>query len=265
MIQTIFQSTPPMTNPPPKLGSSLPLDFLDDPLAVISCEEEENARKQLQQRLHAYLRKGKPRVILTDNLRTMLSIKRAKEVVSFRLHRMFVFAPAEVIRAIAHYAEKQSREAAALVRAFIDANEHLIRQPEYQRPTILDVQGLHYNVQELFDKLNARYFNQRIQAQITWGPRTKRRKNRDSIKLGSYTLEDGLIRIHPVLDAPDVPQFFVEWVIYHEMLHEIHDMPIVDGRRMYHTREFRMAESQFEYYAEAVLWERMNIHRLLNR
>ena len=68
-----------------------------------------------------------------------------------------------------------------------------------------------------------------------------------------------------MLDASDVPQFFLEWIVYHEMLHEIHDMPVVDGRRIYHTPEFRRAEAQFEHYAESVLWERTYLHKLLER
>ncbi|HEY0137776.1 MAG TPA: hypothetical protein VGB85_27010, partial [Nannocystis sp.] len=88
---------------------------------------------------------------------------------------------------------------------------------------------------------------------------------RESIKLGSYSVEEELIRIHPVMDAADVPHFFIAWIIYHEMLHEVHDMPIVDGRRVYHTPEFRRAEARFEHYAEAVLWERTQVHKLLDR
>ena len=42
-------------------------------------------------------------------------------------------------------------------------------------------------------------------------------------------------------------------------------MPVVDGRRVYHTREFRDAEARFDRYAEAVMWERVNVHRLLDR
>ena len=130
---------------------------------------------------------------------------------------------------------------------------------------MLDTQGAHYNLQELLDELNERYFAGEIEAKITWGPRTRRRPGRESIKLGSYSIEEQLIRIHPVLDAVDVPRFFVEWIIYHEMLHEVHDMPIVDGRRVYHTPEFRRAEALFERYAEAVLWERTMVHKLLDR
>jgi hypothetical protein len=181
------------------------------------------------------------------------------------MHRMFAAAPPAVLRAVARYAQSQDRDAGALLRRYIDGNEHLIRDAERPRSQQLDTQGAHFNLQELFDDLNARYFGGTIEAKITWGPRTRRKPGRESIKLGSYSIEERLIRVHPVLDAADVPRFFVEWIIYHEMLHEVHDMPIVDGRRVYHTPEFRRAEALFDRYAEAVLWERTQVHKLLDR
>lgn len=231
----------------------------------LPAEQQEALRVELQDRLAAYLRKGRPRAVITDNLRTMLSIKRGHGVFTFRLHHMFIDAPPMVLRAVAAYAESQDTESSELLRAFIDANEDTIRQRSEPRPLTLDVEGKHHNLQAIFDELNRDYFGGAIQARITWGPRIKRRKKRQSIKLGSYTVEDQLIRIHPVLDAADVPRFFVAWVVYHEMLHEIHDMPVVDGRRVYHTRAFRQAEAKFEQYPEAVLWERTNLHKLLDR
>lgn len=223
------------------------------------------ARLELQQRLGAYLTRGKPRVITTDNTHTMVTIKRGDGVVTFRLHHMFVLAPPAVLRALGRYAEKQDREAAKVLRAFIDTNEEQVRQREAPRAVTVDVQGKFHNLREIFEQINQRYFDGSLQAQITWGPRTKRKRSRDSIKLGSYTVEDELIRIHPVLDAADVPAYFVAWVVYHEMLHEVHDMPVVDGRRVYHTAEFRSAEAEFDRYAEAVMWERTHLHKLLNR
>ncbi len=226
---------------------------------------EDALRQWLQRRMGAYLKSGRARIIFTDNLHTMLSIKRGQGVYTLRMHRMFAAAPSSVLRAVVRYAETQDREAAALLRGYIDGHEHLIRPAERTRTQVLDTQGAHYNLQELLDELNERYFAGEIEAKITWGPRTRRRPGRESIKLGSYSIEEQLIRIHPVLDAVDVPRFFVEWIIYHEMLHEVHDMPIVDGRRVYHTPEFRRAEALFERYAEAVLWERTMVHKLLDR
>jgi hypothetical protein len=227
--------------------------------------EAEAHRHGLQTRLAAYFTKGRPRVVFTDNLNTMLSIKRGQGVWTLRMHRMFAAAPPAVLRAVAQYAQSQDRDSATLLRRYIDHHEHLIRPPVEPRAQPIDVQGAHHNLKAIFDELNAEYFEGTIGARITWGPRTRRKAGRESIKLGSYSVEEQLIRIHPVLDAADVPRFFLAWIIYHEMLHEVHDMPIVDGRRVYHTPEFRRAEARFEHYAEAVLWERTQVHKLLDR
>ena len=237
----------------------------DDHYTELPATEQEALRNELQDRIGAYLGSGRARVVITDNLRTMMSIKRGHGVYTFRLHHMFVDASPAILRAAAAYAERQDREASELLRKFIDDNEDAIRQRRGPRPCTVEVEGRHHNLQHIFDQLNRDYFGGAIRARITWGPRTRRKRGRASIKLGSYTVEDELIRVHPVLDAEDVPRYYLAWVVYHEMLHEIHDMPVVDGRRVYHTRAFRQAEAKFEHYAEAVLWERTNLHKLLDR
>lgn len=239
--------------------------FTEDRFPELPPEQQEALRAELQDRLGAYLSHGRARVIITDNMRTMMSVKRGHGVYTFRLHHMFVDAPPMILRAGVAYAQHQDAEAAELLRAFIEANEDAIRARHESRAVAIDVEGRHHNLQEIFDALNAEYFGGAIKARITWGNRTRRKQSRASIKLGSYTVEDQLIRVHPVLDAADVPRLYLAWVIYHEMLHEIHDMPIVDGRRVYHTRAFRLAEAKFDQYAEAVLWERQNLAKLLER
>jgi hypothetical protein len=243
-------------------GEDITPAAVDEQIAVSADDEE--ARRTLQDRLAAYLDKGRARVVLTDNLHTMVSIKKGDGVVTFRLHRMFAAAPPPVLRALARYAEGRDNASARMLRAFVDHNEAQIRRAEHT-PIACDVEGKYHNLREIFDELNAEYFAGCIQARITWGSRGRRKRTRDSIKLGSYTFEDQLIRIHPVLDAADVPRFFVAWIVYHEMLHEVYDMPVVDGRRVYHTPEFRTAEAKFERYAEAVLWERTHLAKLLER
>ena len=82
--------------------------------------------------------------------------------------------------------------------------------------------------------------------------------------MGSYSVEDRLIRIHPSLDRPDVPRYFVEWIVFHEMLHQVFDIPKVNGRRRFHTPEFLERESQFEHYERARRWERRHLDHLLH-
>jgi hypothetical protein len=226
----------------------------------------EAQRLAVQTRLRAYFTKGRPRVVFTDNLHTMLSIKRGQGVWTLRMHQMFATAPPAVLRAVAQYAQTQDRQAAGLLRRYIDHNDHQIRPQMEPRAQVIDVQGAHHNLQTIFDALNAQYFGGAIEARITWGPRTRRRSGRESIKLGSYS-GGGRADPHPpgARRQPTCREFFLAWIIYHEMLHEVHDMPIVDGRRVYHTPEFRRAEARFEHYAEAVLWERTQVHKLLDR
>ena len=40
--------------------------------------------------------------------------------------------------------------------------------------------------------------------------------------MGSYSADSKVIRIHPALDQPLVPRFFVEWIVFHEMLHHVY-------------------------------------------
>jgi hypothetical protein len=200
---------------------------------------QEQLRADLQLRVNAYLTRGRARVVLTNNAHTMLSVKRAHDMWTIRIHHMFASAPPVVVRAIARYCELHCPESSRILRAFVDAQDHLIAPTRGRREVAMDTQGRHHDLRALFDDLNERYFAGQVQ--------------------------DEIIRIHPVLDAADVPEFFVAYIVYHEMLHELHEMPIVDGRRIYHTAEFRRDEARFEAYAEALEWERLHVRELLDR
>jgi hypothetical protein len=123
--------------------------------------------------------------------------------------------------------------------------------------------GRYHDLQEIYDDLNRRYFAGAIDARITWGQRGGRPRRRNSIKMGSYSVEDRLVRIHRSLDRAFVPRFFVEWIVYHEMLHQVHEIKVVNGRRLFHSREFLRDEACFEHYAEARRWERIHLDALL--
>jgi len=52
--------------------------------------------------------------------------------------------------------------------------------------------------------------------------------------------------------------------VYHEMLHQVHDIPLVGGRRIFHTPEFLQQEAEFEHFDRARRWERAHLNRLLH-
>lgn len=73
-----------------------------------------------------------------------------------------------------------------------------------------------------------------------------------------------MIRVHPLLDAPFVPQWFMEYVLYHEMLHAVvPDEWDANGRRCVHTEAFREKEKRFPLYRRARKWEAENLGRFL--
>lgn len=237
------------------------------PARLPSPLEDEAARQRLERRILAHLPSGRLALAVTDNRYTMISVKRDKgPLYRARLHHMFLDAPPHVTRALARYIALNDQDASRDLGRFIEQNQERIRRSARRRqaPITLETRGEIFDLQEVFDELNQRYFGSRIDARITWGPRSLRRRRRSSIKMGSYSVEDRLIRIHPSLDRQFVPRYFLEWIVYHEMLHQVHDIPVIAGRRQFHTPEFLAEERRFADYERARDWERRNLDRILS-
>ncbi len=125
--------------------------------------------------------------------------------------------------------------------------------------------GKFFDLKESFHKLNAKYFGNALRGYtITWGRKRKERP-REYFIFGSIQEEDKIIRIHPLLDARFVPKWFLEYVIYHEMLHSVvpEKYDRKRRRRIVHTEEFFEREKDFHWYARARKWETKNLARFL--
>ena len=57
-----------------------------------------------------------------------------------------------------------------------------------------------------------------------------------------------------ILDSDKIPRFVLEFVMYHELLHDTVDHADGVSRRTYHTREFRLREREFSNHDEAQEW-----------
>lgn len=218
----------------------------------------------IEQALLAYIPPGKAlSVTLTDNRYSMVAVRRAPAGYTVRIHRMFARVEPRLVRALARYVVHNDRRASVLLGEHIEKNKHIIKQqPRRPRRLTVRTQGRHHDLQVIFDRLNQQYFAGAMQARITWGPAIRRRRRR-SIKMGSFSVEDRIIRIHPLLDQASVPEYFVAWIVFHEMLHGKHEVVRVGGRRCFHPKEFLAEERSFEHYAVACAWEKRNIDRLL--
>lgn len=222
--------------------------------AVDRREEASRLHRALEQRL------GTVDLVLTDNRRRMLSTRRRRHRQQIRAHHMFVGADEQVVDAIADLAAGRP-DARQTLRDFVAEHRGAIRQ----RPArgSLRVSGEHFQLDEVLTKARALLEGHALgDIQITWGRRGSGSK---SIRLGSFDFERRLVRVHPALDRAWVPSYFVEFIVYHELVHAVCPPKVVASRRKVHTREFRALERRFPRYREAVAWEQKNLSRLLSR
>lgn len=199
---------------------------------------------------------------INDNRSTMLSVKWEPDQTRVSLHRMFLKAPSNVMEALACYLKGGKNESLpAAIKAFIEHQmqkldySHLIKKSELQ--TI----GRHFHLQPIYDRVNREYFESELQLQITWFGQL-RRCFRSQVNFGLYSDPLKLVKIHRLLDHPDIPEYFLEYVIYHEMLHSVCP-PIIkeNGKSSIHTPEFKKREEQHKHFQKAIHWLKINRHR----
>ena len=107
-------------------------------------------------------------------------------------------------------------------------------------------QGQQFDLVEIFEDLNRRYFfGLMARPDVGWSRKASR------TMLGHYDPPHNAIVISRILDRPETPRLAVEYVMYHEMLHLRHPAEHQGARRCVHTRAFKDAEKQFDRLQEA--------------
>lgn len=108
-------------------------------------------------------------------------------------------------------------------------------------------QGRYYNLEEVFDALNMRYFGGLLgRPELTWSEHHAKRS------LGHYDAAHNTIVVSRVFDRPSSPRYAIEYLLYHEMLHLKHPVKMRGVRRCVHSREFKAEEARFPRLAEAL-------------
>ena len=235
-----------------------------------AAEKPSFSRQVVRSRLAEHMPGRLGSITLTNNRSSILSARENGGKLDLRIHRSFAAAPDETLAAVAVFllASKRSaarRRALATIRAFFERHQ-APAEPPRRRRIILRPIGRTFDLRALRDAVNRRYFDSELSVQITWGRGSGRRRRKGcgfSVRLGTYSERDNVVRIHPCLDHPSVPRYVVEAVIHHELLHAAIPAVVVDGRRRIHTPEFRRRERLFSHYDEAERWIDRNLARLI--
>lgn len=200
----------------------------------------------------------KLRLKINDNRSTMLSVKWEPNCTKVSLHRMFLEAPRNVMQALACYLKGEHKKLDPSIRAYIEYNLQQLDYSHELNLSKLQTKGRVYDLQEMYDYLNRRYFQGSLGLYITWFGQG-RRKICNRITFGLFHDPLRLIKINRLLDNKRFPDYFVAYVIYHEMLHYVCPAYVDEkGQKHIHSKEFKEREKEYRHFKLAQQWLRDN-------
>ncbi len=183
-------------------------------------------------------------------------IRWEEERLAVRMTDVLQGAPAPVLEALAYILISKllrrpvPRTYADRYRRYLNRKEmrrslHLVRQAR-GRKFVSGGKGSHYDLNEVFEQLNFRYFHGLMARPLLGWSRGASRS-----MLGHFDPSHNAIIISRVFDGEKPPRLALEYVLFHEMLHLRFPVEHRGARRCVHTAEFKRAEREFEGWKEA--------------
>jgi hypothetical protein len=200
----------------------------------------------------------------TTNLFSLEKTYPSREV-KLNLHRIFLKAPTPVIQALVRFIRNPIEKYKKDIRIFIYEHSHEIEsKTDASHPTPVVTKGKYFNLATILRCMNEKYFGNRLHVNITWGKAgIVMGKARSNIQFANFDSNKNIIHVNPALDKQIVPMYFMEYIVFHEMLHKVIPPTITQSGRLYfHTKAFRQREREFKDFKKAVSWQRENWHRL---
>ena len=176
--------------------------------------------------------------------------------VHVRMADVFEGAPAPVMEALAFilfgklFRRPVARAYSHRYRLYLNRRDvrqrmHVIRQIR-GRKFVSGPVGSHYDLEQIFEDLNTRFFDGLMgRPQLGWSRHASRSM------LGHFDPSHNAIIISRIFDTPGISRVALEYVLFHEMLHLRYPVDHRGARRRVHTREFQAAEKLFPQLIQA--------------
>jgi len=103
----------------------------------------------------------------------------------------------------------------------------------------------HPELEKSFDRVNEKYFFGMIdKPNIEWG-------NESFSKLGSYSYGEDKITISTIFrNIEDEDKVFLDYIMYHELLHKKHKFKNSGLKSYHHTKDFKISEKKFQAHGD---------------
>lgn len=178
--------------------------------------------------------------------------------IDLSLHCLFLFASTPVLQALIRFALNRDAQAKAIIRQM--AHIYITQiAPPVSNNVLPSPTGNVFDLKVIYDRVNKDFFDSTVEVSITWFaiPHYSRFRR---ITFGNFDRSLSLIKINRILDDHFVPLSFVEFIVYHEMLHRVCDIELASsGRFKVHTAEFRRREALHPYFVFAKEWEKKSM------
>ena len=192
-----------------------------------------------------------------DYKSTYIKIEKTRFQIKISLHKLFENAPEDINEAVINYCTRKHGDSRRILKTY--ANEYFSKIDNSHK---LDKQklitnGNCFDLKQIYDNLNIFYFQDKLNLNITWFEKPKYIKF-SHFTFGTYNKTLKLIKINKLMDNLNFPFYFINYIVYHEMLHSICEEKItLNGQRLIHTKEFKKLEQKFAYYKEALAFEKI--------
>jgi len=211
---------------------------------------------EFKSRLAALIR-GPVTIVLTHNRSSLINVLEKSGVYEARIQHAFRAADRRVMKALAAFINRPDKRSRRIIDEFMQENAPLFEQMGRSPQRIMrhKTRGRFRDLAKVLAKVRKEYGLKIPGVKITWAPPPRSGKGR-SIKFGSWCKDTRTVSVHPYLDSPEAPDYFVEYIVYHELLHAVFPpFPGENGRRTVHGPEFKRRERKFKQFKEALAFE----------
>jgi len=192
---------------------------------------------------------------------TYISVVKNRFQIRISLHKLFLKAPDDIKNAVISFCLKKDRNSYRMVKNY--ANRYFLDLDYSYKldKKKLVTKGKYFDLKQIYENLNLIYFKNTLNLNITWFERPKYKKY-SHFTFGSYDKNFKLIRINKLIDQINFPFYFINYIVYHEMLHSICEEEIEEnGNKKIHTKKFKQLEKKFAYYKETQEFEKKFVNK----
>jgi predicted metal-dependent hydrolase len=180
------------------------------------------------------------------------TIRKRNGHISMRISDLFIDAPPAVLLAIGRIllAKLNKKRVPKKDKKIYDEylgsrtlQQGVSRVLPGRKRSLAIIYGRHHNLHDSFGRVNKTYFQDTMEKPLlTWSPRKAKRT------LGKYDPDRDAVIVSRMLDSPVIPEEFIDFIMYHELLHKKHGILVRGARRQVHTRAFKKDEQKFSTY-----------------